>query len=92
MVNTAKGFFLHHTKQSTRDALKTVLKRAIQKTVEESGDLIGNKIADRITKVSETSPRNILETVKNKHEKEIPKERYILSEEMQKNIDNLRFI
>ena len=92
MVNTAKGFFLDHTKQSTTDALKTVSKRAIQKTVEESGDLIGNKIADRITKASETSPRNILETVKNENEKEIPKERYILSEEMQKNIDNLRLI
>ena len=67
MVNTTKGFFLDHTKQSTTDALKTVSKRAIQKTVEESGDLIGNKIADRITKASETSPRNILETVRRKY-------------------------
>ena len=36
-----------HSKQSTTDALKTVSKRVIQ----ETDDLIGNKIADRITKV-----------------------------------------
>ena len=29
--------------------------RAIQKTAEVTGDLIGNKITDRITKVSKTS-------------------------------------
>ena len=39
-----------HTKQSATDALKTVSERAIQKTVEATGDLIGNKIADVVTK------------------------------------------
>ena len=43
------------TKQSTTDALK---KKAIQETVEATGDLIDNNIADKITKVSKTSPRN----------------------------------
>ena len=33
------------------EALKTNSKRVIQKTSEATGDLIGNKIADRITKV-----------------------------------------
>ena len=35
-------------KKSTTDALKTAWKRAIQKTAEATGDLIGNKIADKI--------------------------------------------
>ena len=39
-----------HTKQSATDALKTVSKRAIQKTAEATGGLIGNKIADVVTK------------------------------------------
>ena len=52
---------LDHAKQSATDALKTVSKRVIQKTVEASGDFIGNKIADRITKVSKTSKRIKLE-------------------------------
>ena len=40
------------TKQSTTDAIKTASKRVIQKTVEATGDLIGNKMADKITSVS----------------------------------------
>ena len=38
--------------KSTTDALKTASKRAIQKTAEATGDLMGNKIADKITSVS----------------------------------------
>ena len=36
-------------KKSTTVAIETVSKRAIQKIVETTGDLIGNKIADKIT-------------------------------------------
>ena len=36
-------------KKSTTDAIKTASKRAIQKTPEGTDDLIGNKIADKIT-------------------------------------------
>ena len=43
---------LDHAKQSATDAFKTASKRAIQKTAEATGDLIGCKIADRITKIS----------------------------------------
>ena len=43
---------LDHAKQSATNVLKTASKRAIQKT---TGGLIGNKIADTITKISETS-------------------------------------
>ena len=35
-------------KKSATDAIKTASKRAIQKTAEAKGDLIGNKIADRL--------------------------------------------
>ena len=42
---------LDHAKQSETDAFKTDSKRAIQKTAEATSDLVGNKIADRITKV-----------------------------------------
>ena len=46
---------LDSAKTSTTDAIKTALKRAIQKTAEASGDLISNKIADKIS-VSKKKP------------------------------------
>ena len=87
---------LDHAKQSATDAFKTTLKAAIQKLVEATSDLIGNRIADKIAdmKVSKTSQRNNSETATNKHDKEIPKERYIYiyisPGEIQKIIDDLR--
>ena len=64
---------LDHVKQSVTDRIKNSLKSVIQKTVEE--------IANRITKVSKNSQQNVSETVKNKNDKEIPKERYVSPEE-----------
>ena len=43
---------LDSAKKSTTDAIKTASKRAIQKTVEATSDLIGSKIADKITSIS----------------------------------------
>ena len=43
-------------------------------------NLIGNKIEDRITKILKNWRQNHSETVTNKHDKEIPKERYISPE------------
>ena len=40
------------------DAIKTTSKRVIQKTAEATGDLIGNKIADKITSVSKKKSNN----------------------------------
>ena len=80
---------LDHAKQSATDALKTASKRAIQKT---TGGLIGNKIADKITKISKTSQHNNSEIVTNEHDKEIPKERKISPEERRKIIDDLILI
>ena len=83
---------LDHTKQSATDALETTSKRVIQKSAEATGDLIGNKITNRITKVSENLQQNNPETDTNEHGQEIPKERYISLEERQKIIDDLRLI
>ena len=49
-------------------------------TAEVAGGVIGNKIANRVTKVS-SSPQNNSETITNEHDKETPKERYITPEE-----------
>ena len=85
MVNTAKKL-LNHAKKSAANVLKTTSKRVIQKTAEATGDLIGNKITDRITKVSKNLEQNNSETVTDEHDKEIPKERYICPDERQKFI------
>ena len=58
----------------------------IQKIAEATGDLIGNKIADRTTKVSKTSPRNTLETNKE----DILSKRYVSPALRHKIIDDLR--
>ena len=55
---------LDHAKKPATDALKTTSKRVIQKAAEATGDLIGNKLIDRITKVSKTSLQKSLEIVK----------------------------
>ena len=84
----------------TLNNLETFSKRVIQKTAEATGDLIGNKIANRITKVPRISLQNNSEAIKitlhykkiQLHYKETPKERYMSPEERQKIIDDLRLI
>ena len=49
---------IDHVKQSATDVFKTALKKAIQKIAEATGDLIRNKINNKITKVSKSSPQN----------------------------------
>ena len=80
---------LHHAKQSVTHALRTTWKYVIQKIVKATGDLIGNKIANRITNVSQNSQKNNSWAATNENYKEIPKERYISRGERQKIIDNL---
>ena len=41
---------------------------------EATGDIIDNDIADQISKVSKALKRNYYEAVKNRHDKEKPKE------------------
>ena len=63
------------TKKCATDAIKTASKRPIQKTEKATGDLVGNKIADKITSVSKKSTKKLpniyedaeLTTHKKKH-------------------------
>ena len=77
-------------KKSATDVMKTASKRAIQKTAEATGDLVGNKIADKITSASKKSHNEEIQS--NKVNNETPKERYISPKERQKIIDELRLI
>ena len=52
--------------------------------------MIGNKIADKITKNSKNLQENTSEIVTNEHDKEIPKEGYASLEERQKTIGELK--
>ena len=72
-------------KKPVTDALKNASKRVIQKKAEVTGDVIGNKIADKIIRVSKTSPQNNSKT----NEEGTLRERYILPEQREKIIDNL---
>ena len=70
---------LDHAKHSATDTFKTGSKTAIQKIAETTGNLIGNKIADKTTKVSRNSLQNNPETVECETENmgfetKIPKE------------------
>ena len=48
------------------DAVKTDSKRVVQKTAEATGDLIGNKIADKITSLGKTKSKR-KRTARNLH-------------------------
>ena len=80
--NLSSGKLLDKAKQSATDALKSASQGGIQKTAEATCDLIGNKIADKITKIQRTEAQHILEKFSNEtanieHDKRISKERYI---------------
>ena len=66
------------------DAAKTAFERVVQKTAEATGDLIGNKIANRITSVGE--PKN----KQKKDETNETEEIYIPPEKRQQIIDDFR--
>ena len=57
LSNTYRQKLLDSAKKSKTDAIKNSSKRAIQKTAEAPGDLIGNKIADKITKASQNNTK-----------------------------------
>ena len=83
LVNTAKT--------SATDAIKIVSKRAIQKTAEATGNLVGNKIADKITSVSKKKSNN-----KNNDDDDVEltthKKRYISPKETKQIIEELRLV
>ena len=81
---------LDSAKKSTTDTIKTASKRAIQKTAEATGDLIGNKIADKMTSISKKSSNNN----NNNDDVELTtyQKRYISLEERQEIINELRLV
>ena len=86
---------LDSAKKSTTDAINTASKRAIQKTAEATGDIIGNKIADKITSLSKNSTKELQNDeaeVERASPKDAPKKRYISPEEIQQIIDELRLV
>ena len=62
------------------DAAKTASKRVVQKTAEATGDLIGNKIPDKITSIGKLKEK----------EKKKAEEIYIPPEKRQQIIDDLK--
>ena len=78
-------------KKSAADAIKTASKRAIQKTAQATGDLVDNKIVDKITSVSKKSTKK-LPTIDEDAELTTPQKRYISRGERQQIIDELRLV
>ena len=80
---------LDSTRKFATDAIKTASKRSIQKTAETTSDLIGNKIADKITIVSKKPSNN-----NNDDNAELTthNKRYISPEERQQIINELRLV
>ena len=82
-------------KRSTTDPIKTASKRVIQITAEATGDLIGSKVADKITGVSKFPKElhsNELHLKADENKTDVPKERYISPEKRQQIIDELRLV
>ena len=80
------------------DAIKTTSKRAVLKTAEPTGDLIGNKIADKVTSVSKKKSTTKLHSkeLHNNNDEDVEitthKKKYISPEERQQIIDELRLV
>ena len=86
---------LDSAKRSTTDVINTASKRAMQKTAEATRDLIGNKIADKITSVSnKKSTKKLHNNDEIEEDAEITthKKRYTSPEERQQIIEELRLV
>ena len=66
--------------KTKRDAPKAASKRVIQKTAEATGDLIGNKIADKVTSIGK---------LKEQEKSKVIEEICIPPEKRQQMIDDL---
>ena len=97
-IKTGSNFNSKYGKKLADTAIKTgkdfatiACKKIVHKSAGAIGDLIGNKIADKIT--ANPSKKSQNEDIQsNEVNKEIPKERYIPPKERQKIIDELRLI
>ena len=74
MSNKYSEKIVDTAKKSATDAIKTASKRAILKPAEGTGDLIGNKIVDKITAKPSGSKKSHNEEIQsNEVNNEIPK-------------------
>ena len=96
-IKTGANFNSKYGKKLTDTATKTgkdfaaiAGKKIVYKSAEATGDLIGNKIADKITSASKKSQNEEIQS--NEVNNEISKERYISPKERQKIVDELRLI
>ena len=94
-TKTGTNFNSKYGKKLTDAAIKTgkdfatiAGKKIVHKTAEATGDLVGNKIADKITSASKKSQNEEIQS--NEVNNEIPKVRYISPKERQKINDELR--
>ena len=81
-------------KKSKTNAIKTASKRAIQKTSEATGDLIGNKILDKMTSVSQKKSTKELHNNDQTKEEDVEitthkKDTYLQKQQI---IDELRLV
>ena len=97
-IKTGTNFNREYGKKLTDTAIKTgkdfatiAGKKIVHKSAEATEDLIGNKIADKITAKPSKKPHNE-EIQSDEINNEIPKERYISPKERQKIIDELKLI
>ena len=67
MVNTVKSLIMLQ-RSAAKDALKAASKRENQKTAKTNGDLIVNKIADKITKTTSESTTDTGSSKKGRRE------------------------
>ena len=96
-IKTGANFISKYGKKLTDTAIKTgkdfattAGKIIVHKSTEATGDLIGNKIADKITSASKKSQNEEIQSTEVNNEK--PKERYISPKKRQQVIDELRLI
>ena len=96
-IKTGTNFNSKYGKKLTDTAIKTgkdfatiAGKKIIHKSAEATRDLIGNKIADKITSASKKSQNEEIQSTEVNNE--IPKERYISPKERQKIIGELKLI
>ena len=59
LINKYSQKIIDTAKKYATDAIKTASEWAIQKTAEAMGDLVGKKIADKITSISKKSTKNL---------------------------------
>ena len=97
VIKTGANFNSKYGKKLTDTAIKTgkdfamtAGKKIVHKSAEATGDLIGNKIADKIESASKKLQKEEIQSTEVNNE--IPKERYISPKQRQQIIDKLRLI